>query len=89
MEVFAIIFTCLFVKHPSLNELIQNDRKEEALGEIRKIYKADTPEQVEQIYHLIKDSMQTESKDISAAEACCSRKYRRSTWNSVMVTFIC
>lgn len=57
IEVFGIIFTGLFVKHPSLNELIQSDRKEEALGEIRKIYKADTPEQLEEVYNLIKDNM--------------------------------
>lgn len=90
VEVFGIIFTCLFVKHPSLNELIQNDRKEEALGEIQKIYKTDnSPEQLEEVYNLIKDSMQTESKDISVAEALCSRKYRRATWNGIMITYIC
>ena len=40
-QVFSILFIVLFLKHPSLNSLIQNDKREEAMGEIAKIYKTD------------------------------------------------
>lgn len=54
------------------------------MREIAKIYKT---EELAEAYDLIKSTLSTDTFDISAKDALVSPKYRRSTWNSVFLTF--
>lgn len=54
------------------------------MNEIAKIYKTD---RLAETYDLIKSTLSTDTSDISTKDALMSPKYRRSTWNSVFLTF--
>merc|ERR1712159_716341 len=73
--------TCLLItyfREDSLVFLIKNDKKEEALDFIRRIY--DKSEDFESVYDSIKANIKIEQKKVSFKDALCGGNYRRATW---------
>lgn len=81
-----LILTC-GIKHMSLSNLIQDGDEAEAMPLIKKIYKV-TDDQAKQIYHKIARSILDKDEEVvPLKEALTHSKYRRASWNGVILAF--
>ena len=68
--------------------MIKEDKKEEAIIEIKKIYKIDKKDEVRQVNFIhdeIKKSLGDKGNKVDTCQAICGKKYRRASCNGLMI----
>lgn len=80
-------FICFTLKNPSLKELIKTGNREEAIKEIKKIYRINKHdlETIEKVYLSIECGLGEINSSVGIIEATTSYKYRRAFINGLLV----